>query len=385
MPAATPDSTAATQQSFARLLAVEPVLSRIAPLADLADLPSGPALFHAGPPFADPADLPAPVANSVAAAAMHEGLAADAADALRAVAAGRIALMPAQDIGLVTPLTFVAGAGMYCLEVSDAAGSGLRRLSPLNDGPLPDALRLGTGRPAGLALLRQLTDGIGPDLARALAAPLPLLPLAARALAGGDELHGRLNAAQAEVPGFFDSSLSAESAAYLQQANQFVLNVVMAMAALMIGAGAGVPGSTMVTACGGNGRDLGWKLAGAPQDWITRPAMPPVGTMMQQGATALPAIGDSAVIDALGLGAACLRFAPELAGPLADHIDPAFLTATAHDAYIGAHPALPLDGLRLGLDLTRKRACLGIMLGMVGANGTEGLVGRGVAPWPADA
>jgi len=64
----------ATQRSFEQLLAVRPVLSRIAPLADLVpDLPAR-TLLHAGPPFATPGDMPKPLANSVAAAALLERL-----------------------------------------------------------------------------------------------------------------------------------------------------------------------------------------------------------------------------------------------------------------------------------------------------------------------
>jgi hypothetical protein len=234
-------------------------------------------------------------------------------------------------------------------------------------------------------MLRALTEEIGADLAGALATPVALLPVIARGLAGGDELHGRLNAAQSAVPAFFAGDLSRVTRDYLETANQFVLNVVMAAAALMIGAGAGVPGSALVVACGGNGLELGWKLAGDPERWVTGPATRPRGPRLpgHEAAEPLPAIGDSAVIDALGLGAACLRFAPELGAGLRDHIDPAYYTERAHEPFVAAHPALPFEGLRLGLDLTRPRSCLGIMLGMVGAAGTEGLVGRGVAPWAA--
>ncbi|MEQ8252055.1 MAG: DUF1116 domain-containing protein [Oceanibaculum nanhaiense] len=373
-------SSPATQQSYERLLAVEPVLSRIAPLRDLvSDLPPK-TLFHAGPPFASGKALPAPVLNSVLAAIRHEGWAESVAGAKAALEQGQVALAPAQDIGLVTPLAFVVGPSMYCLAVSDAKNPRALRLSPLNDGPLPDCLRFGTGREGGLALLRGLTGGIGADLAANLK-PAPLLPVLAAGLSGGDDLHGRVSAAQAAVRGFFGAHLAPESEQYLTQANQFVLNVIMAAAALMIGAGAGVSGSTMVVASGGNGIDHGYKLAAEPERWIVRPARRPIGPKMQDKAAALPAIGDSAVIDAAGFGAACLRFAPDLAG-LKVHVDDAYFTEAAHDAFIGPHPALKFPGLRVGLDLARPRACLGVMLGMVGAGGTEGLVGRGVAPWP---
>ena len=377
-------SSLATRKSFERLCAAEPVLSRIAPLAELvADLPDK-TLLHAGPPFGEGEAPTLPIAHAAAAAVVHEGWAASMDEACGVLARGEVRLAAAQDFGVVTPLAFVVGPSMYCLMVEDANGAAHPRYSPLNDGPLPDALRMGTGRVEGLAMVRALTDGIGADFARALAAPVPLLPVLAGALAEGDDLHGRVEAAQSRVAGFFDDSLGEPARAYLERANQFVLNVIMAAAALMIGAGAGEPDSDMIVASGANGRMLGYKLAGDPTRWQVAPALPPEGTRMprMEGQTALPAIGDSAVIDALGFGAACLRYAPALAEGLRGHVDPAFFTPAAHEAFIGPHPALPQD-VRLGLDLTRTRACLGIMLAILDADGEVGLIGRGVSPWPA--
>ena len=77
-----------------------------------------------------------------------------------------------------------------------------------------------------------------------------MLPILSAALDRGDELHGQVAAVQAAIVGVFDDALADTSKAYLEAATQFGLNIVMAHA-LMLGAGAGVPGSTMVTACGG--------------------------------------------------------------------------------------------------------------------------------------
>lgn len=377
------DASAATLESHRRLLAARPILTRIVRLGDAPRALAPRGLLHAGPPFPDPRDLPAPVFNGAVAAARLEGW-AETPEAVRAMLAeGEIALAPAQDHGVVTPLAFVAGPGTPALEVADAAEPERRVLSPLNDGPPPFALRFGTGRADGIDFARQLRDSLADELAGALNAPASIPPLMAGALGEGDDLHGKVSALQTRVPGLFAADLSQPARAYLDAANQFGLNLVMAAAALMLAAGAGVPDSTMVVAAGGNGRDFGWKLAGDPDAWRRAPAAPPAGPRLPdcQGLEPLPAIGDSAVIDALGFGAACLRFAPALAEAFRDHADPAFLTPGAHDAFIGPHPAFPAD-IRLGLDPTRPRACLGVMLGALDARGEHGLIGRGIAPWP---
>jgi hypothetical protein len=377
-------SSPATLESYARAIAVRPALTRIAPIPELVPGLPERTLLHAGPPFSDPLALPPPVFNSVVAACRLEGW-ADEPDAVRAALQdGSVRLAAAQDHGVVTPLAFVVGPSAVALEVRDLDAPERAMVSPLNDGPLPHALRLGTGHPEGVALVRSLIDGIGADLSANLKSPIPLLPVLAKALAAGDELHGRVEGAQAQVPGFFEGTLPDRARDYLERANQFVLNVVMAASALTMKAGAGVPESDLVVAAAGNGRDFGWKLAKAPDTWVTAPAARPIGGRLpgHEESVPLPAIGDSAVVDAIGFGAACLRFAPALGETLRAHVDPGFYDEAAHAPFVGPHPALP-EGMRVGLDLTRQRRVLGIMLGMVGEAGTEGLIGRGVAPWPS--
>lgn len=379
----TPDVVTANTEAARRLVAAEPELVAIAPLIELVPELGERTLLHAGPPFADPRSLPAPVVNAAAAAILLEGWATDGAAAMAALAGGEVRLRPAQDVGVVTPLAFVAGPRTAALMVRDRTAPHRVRVAPLNDGPLPHALRLGTGRAEGVALARALNGNVGTMLADHLAGPIPLLPLFAHALAHGDDLHGRLDAAQGRVRGMFDGALEVLAADALEAANQFVLNIVMAGCAVMLAAAEGVAGSTMAVAAGGNGQAFGWKTAGDPQRWIVRPASPPVGPRLagQEDATALPAIGDSAVIDATGLGAACLRFAPDLAGPLAAHVDPVFLTAAAHRPFLAAHPALPAT-VRVGLAPDGAAGPLGVMLAILDAEGRAGLIGRGVAPWP---
>ncbi|MCC3304591.1 DUF1116 domain-containing protein [Sneathiella sp. HT1-7] len=377
-------SSIATQKSYNNLIAVEPALTRIAKLEELIPNLPGRTLLHAGPPFSDQGNLPRPMRNSLVAAAQLEGWAASEEDAFTQLKNGELNLRPAQDFGVVTPLAFIVGPSAYCLEVEDMAAPGNRRFSPLNDGPLPYALRLGNGHPDGLALLQRLSKHIGTVLARMLTAPIPLLPVLDHGLKNGDDLHGQVAATQAKFRSLFSAPDDTETVAYLASAGQFSLNFIMASAALMIGAGANIAKSNMIIACGGNGQDIGYKLASDPNTWITRPALPPVGIKFegQEMAEALPAIGDSAVIDALGFGAACLRTTPSLAEGYRGHIHPDFFSPAAHAPFIGPHPALSDSGIMVGLDLTRPRTCLGINLGMVERTGTTGLIGRGVSPWP---
>ena len=377
-----------TGLSHQKLCAVEPALSSIAPLRDFKSV-ADKTLFHAGPPLIDPTSPPAPLLNGILAAIVLERWASSREEAEALFASGEVKLSPAQDAGIVTPLAFVVGSSTVCLKVSDLNQTDRFVLSPLNDGPPPHAIRFGTYHDAGLTIVQSLIDGVGNDLANALKAPIPLLPQMAAALADGDELHGRVASMQQQIRAILDTQLSPRATKYLDGAGQFALNAIMAAAALMIKAGAGIPGSRMLVACGGNGESLGFKVADAPDKWLTKPATRPIGGRLPglEQTDALPAIGDSAVIDAFGFGAACLRFSPEIAGSLQDQFDrqlisSAFLDDRAHNAFIGPHPRLGNDSIRVGLDLSQPRECLGINLGIVEETGKHGLIGRGVAPWP---
>ncbi len=377
-------SNAGTTLSYKRLVAAQPVFSSITRLRDL--IPSFPerGLLHAGPPFRSTRSLPQPVINAAVAAAMIEGYAETEEAARHAIEQGDIKLFPAQNFNVVTPLAFIAGPSIWAVVIRDEASPGLFKCSPLNDGPPTGCLRFGVNDAAGKTLLSALTRSIGAEISEAFQGPVEMLPILRAALHDGDELHGQVAAANTRIRSVFSAPLSKDTEAYFDAAGQFALNVIMATCALMLEAGKGVDQSDMVVACGGNGQQIGYKLSARPNDWITLPASRPKGPKIpgKEAASSLPAIGDSAVIDAVGFGAACLRFAPSLQKPLAGFTSDAYGSDAAHDPFIGSHPALDLSGLKVGLDLNRSRKCLGIMLGMVEETGKEGLIGRGVAPWP---
>jgi hypothetical protein len=375
-------SDQATRMSFERLLTAAPQLDGCAPLGEVVTVPDK-TLLHAGPPFQAGIVLPPPVRNAAAAAAQFEGWAADYNEACAALARGDIRLAPAQDYGVVTPLAFVVSPAMPVLRVFDVLGQTGPRYAPVNDGPPPAALRFGAhhdGQMERLALIGR----IGPALNGALHEAISVLPILRAGLDGGDDLHGRVSSANAALAAVLAPRLSNEARNYLAMANQFVLNVIMAACAVMIGAGAGIKGSRVVTVAGGNGIDFGWQLAGAPGVWRTAAAEVPVGPHFPHtaGKRFLPAIGDSAVIDACGFGAAALRYAPDMIAALRGHVPDAYFEATASAGFIGAHPAFPPD-LRFGLDIDAAAAVRGVMLAAVDAEGEAGLVGRGVAPWPS--
>jgi len=379
-------TTDATARSAERVAAVVPVLTGAGRFADM--VPAGAmlprrTLFHAGPPIADRKDVPAPIRNAAAVVAVVEGWAKDAVQGAKAVDDGNIALVPAQDHGLVVPLAFVAGPSTGVLRVADAAGSG-SALASINDGPPDGALRFGAPNAKAMDRIRRLGDLVAPALDRALRnEPIPLAPIAADALRQGDELHGQVAASSAAILNILEPRLGGDPAAPdVAAANQFFLNVWMAACALMLKAGAGVPGSRLVCAAGGNGRAFGLKLAGDPDRWVIRPAATSKGPRLSPALAdvpALPAVGDSIVIDACGFGAQALGFAPGLRAAFGDAVPPGVAEAPAN-LLCTISPAFGDLGIRVGLDIDRVgRTPFCANLAMVDAAGARGLIGRGIA------
>ncbi len=379
-------SNDATEISARKLAAVEPVLSAAGRLADM--LPPGatlPArtLFHAGPPFEAPSAITTPILKAAVVAAVVEGWAANPVEAAEAIATGDIALAPAQDNGLVVPLAFVAGPSTGVLRVTDAHGGGAA-LAAINDGPPPAAMRFGA--PNADTAVR--VAGLGGAVAEALNAallddPVPVLPIAAEALRHGDELHGQVAASSAAILDILSARLPAGAGAdQIAAANQFFLNVWMAACALMLKAGAGIAGSRLICNAGGNGATLGLKLAGDPHRWITLPSVTPVGPRLSpalQDVPALPAVGDSVVIDACGFGAQAIGFSPTQLDAFGGAL-PKGVREAPERLLCAVHKGFGDLGIRVGLDIDRIGAspfCAN--LAMVDAAGNLGLLGRGIA------
>lgn len=373
----------ADQTAFSRIDATRPQLSAIRRLRELPGL-AGRILLHAGPPFADRGDIPVPVMNSLCMACAREGWVQDAAAARRLIVAGAVDLAPAQDHGVLVPLAGAVGPSSALLEVSDAGRPSARRYSPLNEG-MTLCTRLGILHPGLPAHLRWLDSEVAGWIASRLSEPLALHGLLRGALAAGDDCHSRTMAGSAAIV----AALRARSGvsdgdgrigAFLDASPAFALNVWMAMCGLMAAAAEGVADSGIVTRAGGNGRSFGYQIAARPGEWIVSPAPAIRGRVEPAHAArqAVPALGDSALVDFMGLGGQALDAAPAVRAAMAG-----LLPADA-----ARRPAAILQGHvqgfgRPGVTSAHKAARAGtgpmVLLGMIDAAGEAGRIGGGCA------
>jgi hypothetical protein len=102
---------------------------------------------------------------------------------------------------------------------------------------------------------------------------------------------------------------------YLAGNDQFFLNIAMAAAKPTMDTMAGMPHCTLVTAMARNGSEFGIRISALGEQWFTAPVQMPRGLYFPgfSAADANPDIGDSAIIETLGLGAFAMAASPAVA------------------------------------------------------------------------
>ncbi|NNE81566.1 MAG: DUF1116 domain-containing protein [Silicimonas sp.] len=368
----------ADRLAFDRAMVTQPVWNGFATGAFLGMAEN--ALLHAGPAFSSVEHVPTPVLNSACVAAVYEGLARDFDQAEAMIRAGEITLHPAQDMGVVTPLAAVVSASMPLHAVYDVWKGTARAYAPINGGARP-SLRLGLRSEAVLGHIRWLNTEVRDALREGLAEGIALVPLAVEGLQGGDDCHGRTPVAGAALVDelVFRSRRPTDPDVleFMRASPSLFLNLWMAATKCMMLAASGVAGSGFVTAATGNGRNVGIQVSGLPGHWFTVPADAPKGEFDVDlpEDRALGAIGDSAVVDAFGLGA---MFKATNASSTAD---------ARTGLSVGTHPYFRAMDVQLGTS-ARKAIELGkgptISLGIIDRLGEAGRLGGGLYDMPVD-
>ncbi|MEX0731811.1 MAG: DUF1116 domain-containing protein [Aquisalimonadaceae bacterium] len=341
-------------------------------------------LLHAGPPVRTPSALTQPLLNAACAALLFEGEAADPAEARRLIVSGEVRLRPAQDLDVVTPLAAVVSPSMWLHAVADVEDASLVAYSPLNEGAGP-AQRFGCLNAEVVERLAFVHRVIGPAIAAAKFAAVDLLELALQGLNRGDELHARVGVGSMLLAERLRGhGYSSEVTDFLAGNTHGFLNPWMAACRCMMAAAGRRQEGQLLIAAGGNGMDFGIQLASAPGQWLSAPAEVPEGPPMSPELASRPrlaAIGDSAVIDAVGFGALALDAAPEHAAIL----DPALVEAMNRVSETLLSVTHPVLNRPVGVNAARVTASTlpGVCLAALDAQGERGLIGLGLARHPS--
>jgi hypothetical protein len=260
----------------------------------------------------------------------------------------------------------------------------------------------GCASEASVARLVFLRDVAAPVIGRILerTGPLDVLALAAQAVAMGDDVHVRTQAATnllirewlphlTELGGVD----SAAFARFLAGNHLFFLTLAMGAARSLTEWAGQVRDSSIVTTMARNGTTFGIKLPGADQWFVTE--APEVGHALYYPGhgpqTSARDIGDSAVLELSGLGAAAAAGSPAVAQLLGGRLrEAAELTGRLAAVCAGRSsrfkiPVLDNAGTPLGVDV-RKVVELGVTpavtTGILHRSAGEGQVGAGVAEAP---
>jgi hypothetical protein len=382
--------------------AARPHAITVAPAGEAIDGLDDGTLLHAGPPI-EWERVCDPQRRALVAACLLEGWAADREAAEQHLAAGDVRLRCGNEHGHVGPMTGVCSPSMPVWVVRDE-GSGATAFSTLNEGP-GRTLWFGVGDDEAVEKARFLRDRAGPLLARLLerTGPVDVLDLAAQGLQMGDELHMRSQATtnllwRRLLPAF--AAEGGEDVGTVLTANHlFFLNLAMAAAkcASLAAAGTeGTEGSSVVTLMSRNGTDMALQVAGLPGRWFTAPAPPVEDALLREGfapGDAALDIGDSAVLECIGLGGMAVAAAPAVAaffgGGAADAAGRSRLMGEicAGRSARFTLPALDHAGSPVGID-ARLVVELGvapqITTGVLHATQGAGQIGAGIAHQPLE-
>jgi CheY-like chemotaxis protein len=373
------------------VLACRPRLVAVRPALEVVPGMHPQLVLHAGPPSTWEALSPVLQAG-VAGAAALEGLSLD-----------RVVLGAAQDHAAMAGGAGTITASTPVMVVEDEA-SGRRAFHFLMEG-FGRTLVLGMTGDDVFERLRWLRDVAAPALDAALQelGGIDCDEIMVEALRRGDELHNRNAAATSLLaerlaPGFalarVDAAVQERLFAFVRGNPQFFVPVSLAASLLMLAAGHGIEGSTLVTAMGANGRDCGIRVSGLGDKWFVAPAEVPQGALLDGFAAedAGPGCGDSLLVECAGLGASVLPAAPALWPALGvDEARAREVHERARSIALAEHPryrvpALGDRGAPVGVDLLRvlesgHRPLIDIV--MIHREAGLGMVGLGLTSPPA--
>ena len=312
----------ANQLALDKMLACQPQLIGVGIAREVIPDMTRDLFLHAGPPI-EWERMSGPLRGAVIGGILLEGQASDVQTAQELAASGRIGFSPCHHHNTVGPMAGLVTASMPVWIIQNK-NSSLRTFCTLNEG-LGKVLRYGAYSQEVLDRLHFMAQILGPILNETICnhGPLDLKTLMAQALQMGDEGHNRNRAgtslliralapnmvrlprAQAEI---------AQALSFIDANDHFFLNLSMPMAKCITLCACDVPGSSLVSTMARNGTDFGIQLSALPGQWFIGPAQPIAGLYFP-GFTAQdanPDIGDSTIMETVGLGAFAMAAAPAI-------------------------------------------------------------------------
>ena len=267
-------------------------------------------VLHAGPPVAWER-MCGPMRGAVIGASLFEGWAKTPGEAIGLAESGALSFDPCHHHRAVGPMAGIVTPSMAVYLVRNEPFSA-EAYATINMGQ-GKVLRMGAHDASVLERLQWMNRELAPLLDDALrrAGGVDVASLIARALTMGDEAHNRNTAATSLLIRALAPKLATtrqgdveRALAFMGASDSFFLNVAMAACKATLDPAHGLSGSTLVTAMARNGTEFGIRVAGCGTRWFTAPVETPRGLFFPGFGPddANPDLGDSAIVETIGLG-----------------------------------------------------------------------------------
>ncbi|MFY0611132.1 MAG: DUF1116 domain-containing protein [Hyphomicrobiaceae bacterium] len=359
---------AANREALQRMLSGTPILKDVVPASEAIPALKDRMILHAGPPITWDR-MCGPMRGAITGIAVFEGWAPDLETAADMAAGGAFEFHPNHHFDAVGPMTGMTTVSQPVMVVENET-FGNRAFCTINEG-LGKVMRFGGNDDEVLERLRWIREVLGPAMSAALRADggVPLKSIVARGLTMGDEMHQRnvgcsglmLRAmAPAMAATSRDNAALSKALAFVASNDQFFLNIAMALGKSLMDPVRDIEGSSIVTAMSRNGTDFGIRVSGTGDQWFTAPVEMPEGLYFPgyTEADANPDMGDSTIVETIGLGGFAMGAAPAVAGFVGAGTasEAANFTHSMREITFGenpewAIPALDYLGVPTGIDI----------------------------------
>lgn len=388
--------------SLERLLSSEPVFVDVDRALKVIPGMTPDTVLHAGPPVAW-GRVCDPMKRAVLGALIFEGLANDDREAEKLIKSKKIKLSPNHHHDSVGPMTGIISPSMPVIVTKDLTYD-KTVYSTFNEGG-GRVLWFGSVGEETIKRLRWMRDKFAPVMKKAIrkTGGIPVWSILAQGIQMGDECHNRHAAStnlflKTIAESLFSLDLPRERALevyrFIAGNSHFFLNITMTACKLAMDAAHGVEDSTIVTAMSRNGTDFGIRVSGLGDSWFTAPAPYLLDALYNPGYNAedgAPDIGDSSIIETMGLGGFAIAAAPSMAsftgGGFRESVKitkEMQLITTLKNPKFGI-PSLDFEGTPTGIDV-RKVAETGILpsinSAVVHKSSGVGQIGAGIVKAP---
>jgi hypothetical protein len=344
-----------------------------------------------------------PMKRAVRGALIFEGLAGGEEGAEELLQTNRVKLSPNHHHSAVGPMTGIISPSMPVIVTKDLT-FGRTVYSTFNEGG-GRVLWFGAFGKETLERLRWIRDVFSPAMKKVIARTggISIWNILAQGIQMGDECHNRHAAStnlflKSVIEPLLSMDLSRDVVLqvyrFIAGNSHFFLNITMTACKLAMDAAHNIQDSTIVTAMSRNGTDFGIRVSGLGDSWFIAPSPYLLDALYNPGYgpdDGAPDIGDSSIIETMGLGGFAIAAAPAMASFAGGGFQEAvnitkqmgLISLTKNPKF--AVPTLDFEGIPTGIDI-RKVVETGILPSINSAvihkSSGAGQIGAGIVKAP---